>query len=82
MLVFLNTLTVKIECLQPEKLTLTQFTIMSSLVVSGIVFMSLLSHNMNMYILDDPIGSIIMRFFLAGIGFLLELGIIYRERNQ
>jgi hypothetical protein len=80
---FLNTLNInKIDRLQPEKIqTLTRHTIYSSLIVAVIVLIVLLDKNLDKNFLDNPLQSIIIPLILAVLAFILEMLVIYRERN-
>jgi hypothetical protein len=69
----------------------TQNTILSSLVVAGIVFIALLAHNFNeefyheIFVTHDIWAVLITALIVgssAAAGFLLELLIIYRERKE
>jgi phosphomevalonate kinase len=80
---YLNDLNVKIERLQPEKVdTLTKTTLSSSAIVATIVFIVLFSYNINNGTNIDLHRTIIIPLLAAGLGALLELLIIYKERNQ
>jgi len=68
-----------------------QNTILSSLVVAGIVFTTLLAHNFNeefyheIFVTHDIRAVLITSLIVgssAAAGFLLELVIIYRERKD
>lgn len=69
----------------------TQNTILSSLVVAGIVFIALLAHNFNeefyheIFVTHDIWAVLITALIVgssAAAGFLLEMLIIYRERKE